>query len=135
MVSKYITWSLSVSTSEMKMLLHHSTINFSWGFLIKYWIPTLLTVVLLSEFRDKSYNPYEGYPWGYLTVGILWFSMMVILVILVAIWPQWMTQKADETAKDDTPTKPTHASVQTHSAGMSQEAVEMGQTDGAETNV
>ena len=98
----------------MKMLLHHSTINFSWGFLIKYWIPTLLTVVLLSEFREKSYNPYEGYPWGYLTVGVLIFSMMVIVVALIAIFPQWMARKDDD--EEDAP-QAGHASVKTHSVG------------------
>merc|ERR1711997_1118474 len=81
---------------ELLMGVHHSTIGIWWGFLIKYWIPTVLTVVLLSEFREKSYNPYEGYPWGYLTAGILWFSMMMIVVALIAVFPQWMTQKADQ---------------------------------------
>merc|ERR550517_817314 len=80
---------------ELLMGVHHSTIGIWWGFLIKYWIPTILTVVLLSEFREKSYNPYGGYPWGYLSVGILWFSLMVVIVAVVAIWPQWMTQKVD----------------------------------------
>ena len=71
--------------------------------MIKYWIPTILTVVLLSEFREKSYNPYGGYPWGYLSVGIIWFSLMVVVVALVAIFPQWMTQKADEAAFESVP--------------------------------
>ena len=85
------------------MGLHHSTIGIWWGFLIKYWIPTILTVVLLSEFREKSYNPYGGYPWGYLVVGILWFAGMVIIVAVVVIWPQWMTQKADDAKFESVP--------------------------------
>merc|ERR1711879_1015541 len=72
---------------ELLMGIHHSTIGIWWGFLIKYWIPTILTVVLLSEFREKSYNPYGGYPWG---------CLMVIVVALIAIFPQWMAQKVDD---------------------------------------
>merc|ERR1719474_1865365 len=101
-------------SGELRMCVHHSTIGIYWGFLIKYWIPTLLTVVLLSEFREKSYNPYEGYPWGYLTVGILIFSMMVIVVALIAIFPQWMARKDDD--EEDAP-QAGHASVKTHSVG------------------
>jgi len=100
-------------SGELRMTFHHSTIGIYWGFLIKYWIPTLLTIVLLSEFREKSYNPYSGYPWGYLTVGILWFSMMVIVVALIAVFPQWMAQKADEKADPAS-----HDSVKTVSAEM-----------------
>merc|ERR1719361_3338873 len=101
-------------SGELLMGLHHSTIGIWWGFLIKYWIPTILTVVLISEFREKSYNPYSGYPWGYLTVGILWFSLMVIVVALIAIFPRWMTQKADEEAAAS---GVSHESVKTVSVG------------------
>jgi len=86
---------------EALMGVHHSTIGIWWGFLIKYWAPTLLTVVLLSEFREKSYNPYEGYPWGYLMVGVIWFSLMVIVVALIAVFPEWMTQKGDPNGVPD----------------------------------
>lgn len=86
---------------ECYLAFHHGTIGIYWGFLIKYWIPTILTVVLFSEFREKSYNPYGGYPWGYLVVGILWFALMVVVVVAVAIWPQWMTQKGDDVEEED----------------------------------
>eukprot|EP01084_Bolivina_argentea_P124425 220485_1 len=46
--------------------------------------------------RSNRWNPYEGYPWGYLVVGILVFSSMVIMVAVVAIFPQYMTQSVDE---------------------------------------
>merc|ERR1712141_572298 len=96
---------------EALMGVHHSTIGIWWGFLIKYWAPTLLTVVLLSEFREKSYNPYGGYPWGYLSVGILWFSLMVIVVALIAIFPQWMAQKVDDDHADPNESVPFRADV------------------------
>ncbi len=111
------------------MGLHHSTIGIWFGFLIKYWIPTILTVVLLSEFREKSYNPYEGYPWGYLTVGILWFSMMVIVVALIAVFPQWMTQRVDE-RDDGTVNDGNHAPVKTHSTGFADVELDTMAADG-----
>jgi len=106
---------------ECYLAFHHGTIGVYWGFLIKYWIPTILTLVLFSEFRDKSYNPYSGYPWGYLMVGILIFSAMVVIVVVVAIWPQYMTQKGDVGDDDDVDNK--HESVMTHSVDNKHEPV------------
>ena len=104
-----------------------------------------MTVVLLSEFREKSYNPYGGvnsldedgnyacgdnielgencYPWGYLVVGVLWLSGMMIVVALIVVFPQWMTQKSDE-AEDAGDNSKQHAPVKTVS-------VELNQTTGA----
>merc|ERR1712013_398677 len=70
------------------------------GFLVKYWIPIILTVVLFSSMKNDCYNPYSGYEWSQLMVGILIFSSMVIIVVLVAIFPQYMTQKVDEAAEE-----------------------------------
>merc|ERR1711971_385520 len=89
------------TAGELKVGLHHSTIGIWWGFLVKYWIPVILTVVLFSSMKNDCYNPYGGYEWSQLMVGILIFSSMVIIVVLVAIFPEYMTQKADEKAAED----------------------------------
>merc|ERR1719461_83698 len=125
-------WEASKHTmnGEALMGVHHSTIGIWWGFLIKYWGPTLLTVVLLSEFREKSYNPYSGYPWGYLTVGIIWFSMMVLVVALIAVFPQLMAQKADDMPDADD----NHGPVKSTSVELDQKielGTPAGQTDQA----
>merc|ERR1712228_69559 len=38
---------------------------------------------------------------GYLVVGILVFAAMVFTVVIVAFFPQWMTQAVDESGKYD----------------------------------
>lgn len=88
------------TAGEMRAGVHHSTIGIWWGFFVKYWIPIILTIVLISSLKENSYNPYGGYEWSQLMVGILIFSSMIIIVVLVAIFPQYMTQKADEAAAD-----------------------------------
>ena len=82
---------------EGKALIHHSTVGIWWGFFIKYWLPTILTIVLIGTMRQDRWNPYGGYSWGYQSVGIIIFSSMVLIVVIVAIFPQWMTQQVDET--------------------------------------
>lgn len=89
------------TAGELRVGLHHSTIGIWWGFLIKYWIPVILTVVLFSSMKNDCYNPYGGYEWSQLMVGVLIFSSMVVIVVLVAIFPEYMTQKADEAAEDE----------------------------------
>eukprot|EP01084_Bolivina_argentea_P212768 361596_1 len=86
---------------EMYAGVHHSAIGIWWGFLIKYWLPTVLMVVLVGTMRHDRWNPYEGYPWTYQVVGILIFSVIVICVATVALFPQWMTQTVDKTGTYD----------------------------------
>merc|ERR1712228_1099929 len=66
-----------------------------------YWLPSVLTVTLIGTMRDNRWNPYGGYEEGYLVVGILVFAAMVFTVVIVAFFPQWMTQAVDESGKYD----------------------------------
>ena len=77
-------------------LVHHSTIGIWWGFLIKYWLPTVLTVNLIGTMREDRWNPYGDYPAVYLVVGVIIFVSMIFVVVLIAIFPQWMTQSVDD---------------------------------------
>merc|ERR1711916_9751 len=70
-----------------------------WGFFIKYWLPTVLTINLIATMRLDRWNPYGDYPWSYQIVGILFFSAMVIIVAFVVVFPQYMTQTVDETGQ------------------------------------
>jgi len=90
------------TVGELRVGLHHSTIGIWWGFLVKYWIPIILTIVLLSSMKNDCYNPYGGYEWSQLMIGIFLFSAMIIIVVLVAIFPEYMTQKVDEAEADAT---------------------------------
>merc|ERR1712154_225419 len=77
-------------------VVHHGTIGIYFGFYIKYFIPIVLLLVLIQTMKDDTLNPYGGYPWKYLSVGIIIFSLMVIIVAIVALFPQIMAQKCDE---------------------------------------
>merc|ERR1712130_898743 len=63
--------------------------------LIKYWLPSVLTVTLIGTMRDNRWNPYGGFEQSYLVVGILVFVLMVFVVFIVAFYPQFMTQAVD----------------------------------------
>jgi len=85
------------TAGECFALVRSATIGFWWGFFIKYWIPTVLTIALMGTMRNDRWNGYNDYPTGHLVVGLLVFLAMVFVVVIVAIFPQLMTQKADET--------------------------------------
>merc|ERR1712176_964157 len=86
---------------ELHAGIHHSSIGIWWGFLIKYWLPAVLTVTLIGTMRDNIHNPYGGYEQGPLVVGVLFFVAMVMTVVIVAFFPQWMTQAVDESGVYD----------------------------------
>ena len=94
-------WANSKHTlrGEGYAMVHHSTIGIWWGFFIKYWLPTVLIINLIGTMREYRWNLYEGYPWSYQVVGILIFSAMVLIVAVVAMFPQYMTQAVDETGE------------------------------------
>jgi len=86
---------------ELHAGIHHSSIGIWWGFLIKYWLPSVLTVTLIGTMRENRWNPYGGYETGPLIVGMLFFICMVFTVVIVAIYPQFMTQAVDASGKYD----------------------------------
>merc|ERR1712129_64919 len=86
---------------ELHAGIHHSSIGIWWGFLIKYWLPSVLTVTLIGTMRENRWNPYGGYETGPLIVGMLFFICMVFTVVIVAICPQFMTQAVDASGKYD----------------------------------
>merc|ERR1719491_1815194 len=49
--------------------------------------------------RRWRWRARRGYEWSQLMVGIFIFSSMI--VVMVAIFPEYMTQKADEKAEDE----------------------------------
>merc|ERR1712228_28178 len=88
-------------SGEIHAGIHHSSIGIWWGFLIKYWLPSVLTVTLIGTMRDNRWNPYGGFEQGYLIVGILFFVAMVFTVVIVAFYPQFMTQAVDASGAYD----------------------------------
>merc|ERR1712228_497556 len=42
-------------SGEIHAGIHHSSIGIWWGFLIKYWLPSVLTVTLIGTMRDNRW--------------------------------------------------------------------------------
>merc|ERR1712048_1296216 len=53
----------------------------------------------IGTMRDNRWNPHGGYETGPLIVGMLFFIAMVFTVVIVAIYPQFMTQAVDVSGK------------------------------------
>jgi len=86
---------------ELYAMVKHCTIGIWWGFFIKYWLPVILSMTLIGTMRDHTYNPPFGMEWKYLSVGIMVFVSMVLVVFVVAIFPEYMTQSVDTTGEYD----------------------------------
>ena len=83
---------------ECRALWHHSGISLFWGFLIKYFIPVILSVILTSTIQTDDEERYEGYQRKHLAIGIVIFSCMVVIVFVIALFPQILKQTSDATA-------------------------------------
>lgn len=96
--------------SEVRAALRINMLSVTWGFQIKYLIPTLLFVILAETMRKESYMGYgyddslkncEGYGRDYLWVGAFIFALMVIVVAVVAIRPELMAQEFDNMTEEE----------------------------------
>eukprot|EP01083_Nonionella_stella_P087142 242294_1 len=92
------TWNDKKHTcsGESMAVYHHGTIGIYFGFYVKYFIPFVLLMNLIGTMKMDTLNPYSGFEWKYLAVGIVIFSLMVIVVFVVAVFPQLMTQSGDK---------------------------------------
>lgn len=84
------SWTPMEWKSEMETLYKPHLVSMSFGFLLKYFIPTILWVLFFTTFKNNVNDGYGGYPWSYQTVGMLIFAFMAILVLFVAIFPRSM---------------------------------------------
>lgn len=85
---------------EKKGYYTSGVLTFQWGFLIKYFIPTLLTILLADTMRKDSFA--AGYycgssqPFRFQLLGIFVYIIMFLTVIYVAIKPESMAQDYDK---------------------------------------
>merc|ERR1712129_516078 len=93
---------------EKRAFYTSGVLSFVWGFLIKYFIPTLLLLLLTDQMRKDSYaaGNYCGknMQLKYQILGVLIFVTMISAVIVVAIFPDLMAQdfdKANAQAEED----------------------------------
>jgi len=81
-----------------------SKLSIIWGWLIKYFIPGFLFVLLADQLRKEHYSPLMGLKTGswYQMEGMLPFILMLICVVGIMVCPQLMEQeydRKDKTAK------------------------------------
>lgn len=88
-------------SGEWRALWHHSGISLFWGFLIKYFIPVILSVILVSTMQTDDEERYEGYQRKHLAIGIVVFSCMVVIVFIIALFPQILKQTSDSTGRTE----------------------------------
>jgi len=71
-----------------------------WGWLIKYFIPGFLFVLLSDQLRKEQYKPFMDLEVGsgYQFEGMLPFILMLLCVFGVIVFPQCMEQEYDRTA-------------------------------------
>lgn len=76
----------------------------AWGWLIKYFIPSLLMVLLMDSlkkdyYQDVPLNPTNTsvqFPWKYQIEGIVPFCLMIVIVLVIAIFPGLMEHSNDK---------------------------------------
>jgi NSS family neurotransmitter:Na+ symporter len=71
-------------------------IGFWWDFIIKFFIPVVLTLILISDLINELKKPYGDYGWNaILSIGVNWL-FITLLIALVLTWLPWRenSQKA-----------------------------------------
>jgi len=71
-------------------------LSFAWGWLIKYFIPSLLLVLLMDNLKKDIYQDSYDYPWKYQIEGVVGFCLIVLVTAFVACFPGCMAQSWDK---------------------------------------
>ncbi len=59
-----------------------------WSFLIKYFIPAILTIIIVGDLINAFKKPYEGYSWQALIfIGVDWLVLTLLLALFLSKSP------------------------------------------------
>jgi len=74
-----------------------SKLSIIWGWLVKYFIPGFLFVLLADQLRKEEYSPMMGLKPGslYQLEGMIPFILMLLCIFAVMVYPQSMEQDYD----------------------------------------
>ncbi len=76
-------------------LVSNWKINRLWDFLIKYWTPGLLIVMLLIQFKEEFTHLYGGYSaTALLSIGVSWVLATLLLAIIFSLF-SWKKSKLE----------------------------------------
>ncbi len=68
-------------------------LNKGWDFLIKYWTPALLIVMLYHQLKEEIAKPYGGYETGtLLSIGVGWVVFTIVLAAIFSL-SSWKKSK------------------------------------------
>jgi NSS family neurotransmitter:Na+ symporter len=74
-----------------------------WDFLIKIFIPLVLSIILVGDLYTEIKQPYEGYSWtALILIGRDWVILTFIVALVISIRP-WKTEHKElsgRTGKD-----------------------------------
>ncbi|MGR9115659.1 MAG: sodium-dependent transporter, partial [Gammaproteobacteria bacterium] len=63
-----------------------------WSFLIKIFVPLMLSVIFLGDIYSEFQNPYGGYGWvALILIGRDWLIVTLIAAFVIAARP-WKTR-------------------------------------------
>jgi NSS family neurotransmitter:Na+ symporter len=63
-----------------------------WDFLIKFFVPLVLSVILIGDLYTEIKQPYEGYSWtSLILIGRDWVILTFIVALVIAMRP-WKTE-------------------------------------------
>ena len=64
-----------------------------WDFLIKFFVPLVLSIILIGDLYNELNQPYEGYSWTSLVlIGRDWVLFTFIIALILAMRP-WKTER------------------------------------------
>jgi len=82
---------------RMWMKCDFSKLSIVWGWLVKYFIPGFLFVLLADQLRKEEYAPMMGLKPGsaYQLEGMIPFILMLLCIFAVMVYPESMEQEYD----------------------------------------
>ena len=67
-----------------------------WGFLIRYFVPTILFIILIGDLISEFKKPYGGYTWAsVIVIGMDWLLATLVAAFFIASRP-WRTERHTE---------------------------------------
>jgi NSS family neurotransmitter:Na+ symporter len=64
-----------------------------WEFLIKFFVPLVLSIILMGDLYNELKQPYEGYSWtSLILIGRDWVLLTFIIALILAMRP-WKTER------------------------------------------
>ncbi len=81
-----ITWEHINRVSSLQL-------GHGWKFLIKYFIPLVLSMIVIWDLYHEITTPYEGYPWFWIiSIGVGWIVATLVTAIIISLKP-WKNRR------------------------------------------